>query len=195
MKKAFDRITNSIIGLSILTLIIGFILIIFPTVTLETLGIVSGIYLIAHGIVLLMLEMKLIKIFVPFENVIIGFFSILLGFILLSKPESISFLLATILGIWMIVTSINSIKVALFFKNVKAFPWLYVLIIGILDIMLGFLVIFNPFEAVTTLTVYLGIILIIHSILNILDMIILKKNVKEKEQHIKEMFQKFIPKI
>ena len=52
----------------------------------------------------------------------------------------------------------------------------------------------NPFEASITLTLYLGIMLIVHSIFNIVDMIILKKNVKDKENYFKEKISKLIPK-
>ena len=193
MKKAFERITNSIIGLSILGIIISLMLIVFPTISLKTIGIISAIYLMVHGIVLLMLEMKLSKIFVPFENILMGILSIILGFVLVCKPEYTSLLLALGFGIWMIISSVNNIKVALFFKNIKSFPWLYIIIIGILDIILGFLIIFNPIDATVVLTFYLGIILFAHSILNIVNMIILKKNVKDKENFIKEKLKKFIP--
>ena len=68
------------------------------------------------------------------------------------------------------------------------------IILGILDIILGCLVILNPFEASIILTLYLGIMLIVHSIFNIVDMIILKKNVKDKENYFKEKISKLIPK-
>lgn len=95
---------------------------------------------------------------------------------------------------WIIVSSANNIKVAYFFRNVKAFPSTLMTILGILDIILGCLVILNPFEASIALTLYLGIILIVHSIFNIVDMIILKKNVKDKENYFKEKISKLIPK-
>ena len=95
---------------------------------------------------------------------------------------------------WIIVSSVNNIKVAYFFRNVKAFPSTLMIILGILDIILGWLVILNPFEASITLTLYLGIMLIVHSIFNIVDMIILKKNVKDKENYFKEKISKLIPK-
>ena len=194
MKRAFQNITNSIIGVSVLSLIIGFILILYPSMSLKTLGIVSSIFLIVHGIILLSLEMRFIKIYVPFESMVTGVLSIILGIVLFINPEIASILITIAIGMWIIVSSVNNIKVAYFFRNVKAFPSTLMIILGILDIILGCLVILNPFEASITLTLYLGIMLIVHSIFNIVDMIILKKNVKDKENYFKEKISKLIPK-
>ena len=185
MRKAFKNITNSIIGISILALVIGIIFILFPTVSLKTLGIVSAVFLIIHGIVLLSLEMRLTKIFVPFESMLSGVLSIILGIVLFAKPESASILVTIAIGTWIIVSSVNNIKVACFFRKI---------ILGILDIILGLLVILNPFEASITLTLYLGAMIIVHSVYNIINMVLLKKNVKDKENYIKEKFSLLFPK-
>ena len=194
MKKAFQKITNSIIGISVLLIIIALLLIIYPDLSLKTLGMISAIYMIIHGILLICLELSLSKIFVPFENMLMGVLSIILGFVIIARPESASMLVAISFGVWIIVSSINNIKCAIFFRKIKNFPFVELLIINILDIILGLLVIFNPISASVTLTLYLGIILLIHAIIMLTDMILLKKNVKDKEKSIKEKFEKLLPK-
>ena len=193
MRKAFQNITNSVICISILSIIIGIILILYPAMSLKTLGIVSSLFLIVHGIILLSLQMKLTKIYVPFESMLTAVVSIILGLVLLIHPESASILITIAIGMWMIISSINNIKVAYFFRNIKTFPSTLMIALGILDIVLGILVILNPFEASITLTLYLGTILIIYSIFNIIDMLVLKKNIKDKENYFKEKISKLIP--
>lgn len=194
MKKKFDKITNSIIIISCLLIILGIILILYPSISLRTLGIMSAIYLLVHGVTLLSLEMNFNKIFVPFENMLTGVLSIILGIVLFIKPENASVLITVAFGMWIIISSINNIKVAYFFRNVKEFPSVLMIVLGILDIFLGCLVILNPFESSITLTLYLGIMLIVHSVFNIIDMIILKKNVRDKENFIKERISKLFSK-
>ena len=194
MKKAFGKITNSIMGVSILLIIIALLLIIYPGLSLKTLGLISAIYMIIHGILLISLEFGLIRIFVPFENMLMGVLSIVLGLVIIMRPESASILIAISFGVWIIVSSINNIKCALFFRKINNFPYIELLVINILDIILGLLVIFNPITASVTLTLYLGIILLIHSFIVLADMIILKKNVQDKEKSIKEKFEKILPK-
>ena len=193
MKKAFQKITNSIIGISILLIIIALLLIIYPTISLQTLGIISAIYMIIHGILLISLEFSLGKIFIPFENMLMGVLSIVLGLAIISKPDSAIMLVTISFGVWIVISSINNIKCILFFRKIKKFPFIELLIINILDIILGLLVIFNPFKASITLTYYLGIILLIHSIIMLIDMLPLKKNIRDKEKFIKEKFEKLLP--
>ena len=190
MKKAFNRITNITIAMSILAIIIGLVLIFYPAMSLRTLGIVGAVYLVLNGIMMIILEARLSKIYVPFESMMTSILSIVLGIVLFVYPGSASILLTIAFGVWMIVSSINSIKLALFLKRIKDFPSILMIILSVLEIILGILVIANPFEASITLTLYLGIMLIIHSIFNIIDVIVLKKNVKGKEKIIKEILSK-----
>lgn len=191
MKKAFNRITNITIAMSILAIIIGLVLIFYPAMSLRTLGIVGAVYLVLNGIMMIILEARLSKIYVPFESMMTSILSIVLGIVLFVYPGSASILLTIAFGVWMIVSSINSIKLALFLKRIKDFPSILMIILSVLEIILGILVIANPFEASITLTLYLGIMLIIHSIFNIIDVIVLKKNVKGKEKAVKEILSKF----
>ena len=125
---------------------------------------------------------------------LMGVLSIALGLVIISKPESAITLVAISFGVWIIVSSINNIKCAMFFRKIKDFPFVELIVINILDIVLGLLVIFNPLEASVTLTLYLGFILFIHGGIMLIDMILLKKNVHDKEKSIKEKFEKLLPK-
>lgn len=195
MKAAFQKITGAVIGISVCAIILGLILIFYPSMSLKTLGVIGGIYLLAHGTVLLYLSFKLSKVFVPYETMFNGAFSILLGIVLLCKPDSVSVLIAIAFGMWIISSSVNNIKVAYFFREIEQFPSVLMILIGVLDIILGCLVIINPFETSISLTVFIGIILCIHSIFNIINMIILRKNVTEKEKLLKNMIQERLTKI
>lgn len=85
----------------------------------------------------------------------------------------------------MISSSINNIELAIKLCRTKL-PWLYILILGIVDLIVGIIVIFNPFEATLSLALFSGIMLVVHSIITIVDMIIIKKDVKEISEKISE---------
>lgn len=193
MKKAFKKITNFVIGVSVLSLIIGLVFIIYPSMSLKTLGIISALYLIVHGLVMLSLELRISKIYVPYESMLLSVLSIVLGAVLLKNPKDASLLITVAFGVWIIVSSINNIKVAYFFRKLKSFPSTLLIVLGILDIILGCLVIIDPFTASISLVLYLGIVLIIHAIFNIVSMIVLNKNIKDKENYFKEKLSKLIP--
>lgn len=57
-----------------------------------------------------------------------------------------------------------------------------------LDILIGGFILYAPVPASPSLTIALGIVLIAHSVINIVDMIIVKKNARDVEKLIKEKF-------
>ena len=73
----------------------------------------------------------------------------------------------------MIVSSINYIKTALRIRKTKL-PWIQILLLGILDLIVGIIVIFNPFEATLSLELFAGIMIIVHSIIILVDTIMIK---------------------
>lgn len=193
MKKYFNKITNGIIGMSILTMILGLLLIIFPETSIKTLGLISSIFLMIYGIFLIMLDIKFEKLLAPFDCLLNGLLSIVLGVFLLLRPDDISVVITAILGIWIISSSINNIKTALFFRKIKDFPTIPLIMLNVLDIALGILVVLHPFDFVILITGYIGIILCVHAGFNIFDMIILKKSIKDKEKSIKDRINKILP--
>lgn len=195
MKKAFDKITNGIISVSVLAIMIGLVLIIYPDISLRTVGVMSAIYLIVHGCILILLDISLGKILIPFENMIIGVLSLILGIVLFTHPDHAVILLTISFGVWIIVTSINHIKMALFLRYINGFPYMTMIILNVIEIVLGFIVMLNPMDASMTLAMYLGVILIVYAILNIIDMVIIKKNIRDKENKFKEILHKFFPKV
>ena len=178
MKDIFKRTTNSIIYSSIIACIIGLIMIINPSMSMKTIGMITSIYIILHGIVLIALDITTSDYYVPFEGMASGILSIILGIILLGKPEILSTAFTIAIGVWIALSSINSIKMAISLRKEEA-PWFLLLILGLVDLIIGIVVVFNPFEASLSITVFAGIMIIIHSIINIVAMVIIKKNMKK----------------
>lgn len=65
-------------------------------------------------------------------------------------------------------------------------PWVLMIVVNIIDIVIGCLVLYSPVLSSFSLTVVLGIVLIVHSIVNIIDMIVVKKNARDVEKLIVE---------
>lgn len=178
MKERFNETINSIIISSVLAFIIGLIMVVFPKISIETIGMIVAAYIIAQGIVLIYLDIKATKYYIPFDGLLIGIISILMGIVLVCKPGILSVVFAFVVGIWMILSSINNIKISIKLCKTKL-PWIQILLLGILDLIVGLIMIFNPFEATISLTLFAGIMLMIYSVINIIDMIVIKKDIKE----------------
>ena len=186
MKELFNKFTNSIIIVSVLAIIAGLLMILYPKVSIETLGIIAACYMIAQGGVSIFLGIKSNKYDTPFDSLLTGFISIISGVVLLSMPESLSVLLTIIVGIYMISVSVEHIKIALEVKKINGMPWGLILSLGIINLIIALLVIFNPFKATIAIEIYIGAMLIAQGILNIINMITLKRKIKDTGNLIRE---------
>ena len=178
MEKVLAKNINSIIIASIVAFIIGLIMIIFPMASIKTIGIIVAALIILHGIILLYLDARAIKYGIPFDGILAGLLCILMGIFLICKPAVLPIVLTIAVGIWMILVSVNFIKIAIQIRN-TTLQWTLLLLLGILDLVAGVLVIFNPFAASISITLFIGIMLIIHAVITIFDMILIKKDIKD----------------
>lgn len=188
MKEIFSKVANSIIISSIVALIVGIIMIMFPDVSIKTMGIVAAVYIIIQGVALLYVDTLASKFYLPFDGFFSGIVSIIIGIILLFRPAVVPVVFTIGLGIWIIITSINYIRVAIKIRKTKL-PWIVILVLGILDLLAGLLMIFNPFEATISIVLFAGIMIIVHSVINIIDVIIIKKDIKEISKEFTNMLK------
>lgn len=188
MKELFKKTATSIILSSIAAFIIGLIMAVAPGISLQTIGIIVGIYVIVHGIVLIAMSFATHVVYVPFYGVISGLLSIILGFILLAMPGILSTVFAIALGIWIILSSVNIISIAMTTRKEYS-NWGLLLLLGIIDLICGIIILFNPFASSISIVVLGGIIIMVHSVINIVDMIIIKNNVKDITKAVEASFK------
>lgn len=188
MKELFKKTATSIILSSIVAFIIGLIMVVAPGLSLQTIGIIAGIYIIIHGIVLIALAFSAHMLYIPFYGVISGLLSIIIGIILLAMPGILSTVFALALGIWIILSSVNIISIAITTKKEYS-NWGLLLLLGIIDLVCGIIILFNPFASSVSLVVLGGIIIMVHSVINVVDMIIIRNNVKDIEKAVKSSFK------
>lgn len=186
MKKKLNSFINSSICVSIMFIVLGIIMVIFPKTSLTVLSISLSILLILNGIYLIIIDVKLNDRFIPIDMLPTGILSILLGAIMLIYPNTLSIIIPIVLGTWVIITSILKLRLAISLRNFKNTPWILILIISILSIICGFILILNPTITSITLTLFIGIMIIVYAISDIIDMIVLKKQVKNLAKYFKE---------
>ena len=117
MKEVFKRATTVMICLSILAFIIGLIMTVYPGLSINTIGIIVGIYIIIHGITLVVLDFKSNLSYVPFDGIVSGILFILLGIVLIITLGILYVILTMVLGIWIILSSVMLFLI--YIKNLK----------------------------------------------------------------------------
>ena len=181
MKNIFKNITNSVILLSILAILLGIVLIAYPGLSLMALGVTVAVYLIIHGITLIILDIKAWRLYIPFEGMLQGILCIILGILLAKNPDYIAVYIGIFMGLWIIVSSFGGIKLASALRGTGA-PWVLMIIMNIIDIVIGCLILYSPVLSSVSMTMGIGIVIIVHSVINIVNMITVKKNAKDLEK-------------
>ena len=190
MKELFQKTTISIIISSVIAFIIGLIMAIVPNASLQAMGIAFGVYMIIHGIALIVMDFMTHNVYVPFYGVATGILSIIAGLIIIAMPNALATIFTIALGIWIILSSVNIISIAITVrKGVK--NWWAWLLLGVIDLICGGIILFNPFPSSISIVVIGGIIIMIHSIINIVDMIMIRKDVKEVSKALKDAYKQF----
>lgn len=188
MKDFFRKTTTSIIVSSVAAFIIGLIMAVVPKMSLDVMGIVLGVYIIIHGITLIGLNFATHSVYVPFYGIMSGLLSIIVGILLVAMPNIMSTIFAIALGIWIILSSINVISIAITVKQ-RVSNWGLWLLLGVIDLICGIIILFNPFASSISIVMLGGIIIMIHSVISIVDMIMIRNDAKEVEKALEGAFK------
>lgn len=185
MKDLFKRTTTSILISSVVAFILGLLMAVVPNISLQAIGIVFGIYIIIHGIVLIALDFAAHNVYIPFQGIMSGILSIIVGIIMLAMPNVLAAIFTIALGIWIILSSINVISISISVKKGIA-NWYLWLLLGIIDLICGLIILFNPFASSISIVVLGGIIMMIHSVITFVDTIMIRNDAKEVAKAIEE---------
>lgn len=188
MKDILKTISNTVIILSGLGVLLGIVLAVYPDSSLAVLGIVIALYLIISGIALIVIDIKAWRLYIPFDGMLLGILNVVLGVLLMKSPDSIAVYIGVVMGVCIIFSGFGQIRTGAALRWTGA-PWGSMVIMGIIDIIIGAMVLYSPVLSSMSLTIGVGIVLIIHSVINIVYMIMLKKYAREVEMLITEKIQ------
>ena len=156
--------------ISILLIIVAIFLIAKPGIAISTVVTIFAIVFLVDGIINIIAYMMEDAEIRAFSNeLMMGILLVILGFIiLLNQPLFIS-ILPIMIGIWIFIKSIMKFQLAINLKSALAERWGLLLVSSILMAILGVLIIVNPFEAIFTLTRFIGIMMIVVEVINICE--------------------------
>lgn len=179
-KNIINKNFNATIISSIVTIILGVLLFFQAENTLKTISYIIGIFLLVAGIA------TLIKVIVDKQeriylntSFIMGIFGAIIGFVLLINPTLLTSILPFCIGVWMIISGAMKVQTALALKDANDKTWTKLMIFAIVVLVLGLLLIINPFGSAVIVTKIIGICLVIYSIADIVGTSMLKKEVKD----------------
>lgn len=154
----------------------GILLFLMPEDSMKTVCFIFGIFLIIYAAV------HLIMYFFgnrsdPFQrfDLVIGIVALVGGVFVLIKWKFIMAILPIALGIFILISSLTSLTTALDLKR-NGYPrWWIVLFFSLIAVVLGGILIINPFSLAKTLTIFMGITFIVIAIINLWQTVFMRK--------------------
>lgn len=175
MREYYIKLKN----LSLITIaagfIIGIVLLLKPDETVQFVSILCGATVILLG------AGAWISYFTKMKSTILailGTLAIIAGIIICVKYKSIITVVLFLFGIFVLVSGVVDFISAIDAKRNDLKSWIVSLLISVVIIVLGIIVIVNPFDSVMVLARLLGISLVIYAVVDIITFIQVRKIVK-----------------
>ena len=187
MLNKLNKYLNSGIILTIVFLLVGGILIVKPDISFNIISYLIGASLIVSGIYLFIIDSKTKNIFI---NVFLyAILLTLIGILIILNPITLKVILPIFLGLWFLISGIFKIRLDIYMKDEPYF--ILSLITNIITVICGVILLINPVESVSAITISLGIIIVVSSISSLIDIIIFKKNIDSVVKYLKEEYTRF----
>lgn len=178
MEKVLKNFYKSTVITSILLFIFGLLLIFKSEIALFTISYVVGTVLIAIGI-MGFIEYFTYKTSLASFYIIYGVISIILGVVIILKPDIIANMIPIVIGLGIIINSVIKLRYSLDLKQYGSDKWFLVMIAAIISTFCGVIITFNPFAGAVIITKMIGVFICVYSIIDIISMRNLKKDVKD----------------
>ena len=160
----------NLILMSLLYLALGIFLLMVPGTALNVVCCALG------GVVLACAAVQLVRYFVVERGVfqsqltlISGLVCLALGVFLLLRSDIVVSILPIVFGLFVIFDSLGRIQNALDLRRCEYPSWKGFLLLPVLSVVLGVVLVINPFGAMETLVMAIGIILIVEGAINLLS--------------------------
>ena len=169
--KKIKGIRNEMIGLSIVLMLAGIFMILFPNTS-------GNIICRGVGAVLLVAYFR--------NNEILGSFGLVqgvalagFGLYILIRPGIIEVFLTTVFAIIIIVDGILKLQYALDFRKLDAGGWWIEAVCAAVMIILGIVVLFNPFATVAAVMLFIGVVFVFEGAWDLASILYISKIAKE----------------
>lgn len=179
MKKYIRKLERNSIITSILLIMLALGLIFKPAELIIILIRIFGIILSGMGIIHIIAYYNVGIEFELFRyNLIQGIVEVCAGVYFIFRSIVIQNIFPIVIGIWIIYQSALKFQLSFNLKNIDEKEWIPILITAICSLVLGMIIICNPFESSIAITTIGGVVLLISEILNCLESIWILRNIK-----------------
>lgn len=168
LKFRFERFSKNNALLSILMVLLGLVLFIWPGKSLELAAKILGIALLVGGAVsVLSWYRERNRPGVSYTTLALGILLLLMGLIVLIAPKGIITLLPKLIGVAILVNGIINLAQALELRNLGMSSWKSSMAMAVLTLALGVFLVFFAFSAMKAAVMVIGGVFVYNGVSNL----------------------------
>lgn len=119
-------------------------------------------------------------------SLVYGVLFTVLGIFLLVQPDTVLTVLPAVFGVFVLLDSLGRIQNALELRRAGLVRWWGMLFFALLSVVLGVLILLNPFAALTTTVRVIGAVLLIESVLGLACALYTSLVLRELEKAVRD---------
>lgn len=174
---------------AVLCILLGLVLLIWPGTTTQIVCMSLGIVLLAYGIIQIVIYLfNRERTLISQGMMILGIIFAVVGVWILLTPEMIIMAVPVVVGVLIVIHGLHNVVQAIALQKDGYERWWLALIFGLLTVIFGGLLIYNPFGAVELVVRLIGIFLIYDGISDIWILSRVFKVRRDKERIIDAEF-------
>lgn len=190
MKEIIKKKEIKGIFISILLIVLGVFLIMKPDEILKTLIQVMGIILLLCGVIDFMGYFKMSDEEKLFNyGIMKGILELCIGILFIFKFESLVDIFSIIIGLIIIFINLFKLQLSLNLKQVENTNWFAGVVISTISLILGIVIILDPFGSTKMLVITSGVIICISELCNIIYSFMILREIKRVDKVVKEIVE------
>lgn len=183
VEKRTRHYLNLATGYAILMALLGLFFILFPDTINSLIRWGLTFILVAAGVYLIISDLSRSRRLSFISGSVIGALMLVMGLVIAFHPAVLD-IIPILVGIWMIVSSVSSLRLAAVFKDISASSFATTLIVSVISIVAGIFMIIHPGIGNLALTTVIGIAIMVYSISGIIDVTIFRSHLDAVTEHL-----------
>ena len=190
LNELFNRVFLLSVISSIVSILLGCLLIFETSASIETMAVILGILLILLGAFIIgrYISSELFRSIFDF-SLLYSFLSIISGVLILMDNSLITIIISAYIFANLMMSAINKINLAVVIKKLDLGNWILPLLVSLLLIAASVVVIINPINSTIVVTKTVGVVVIISAIIDLIEMIAIKCKVKNVKKELLDLFK------
>ena len=187
MREFLKSIKTNILGSAVLCIILGIVLMVYPDTSLTLVCQAVGVIVLVTGIGFIISHIRggLFSLFYKLD-LILGLLFLILGVYILMNPWGLLSIIPVVFGVLLIYHGISDLGQAMELRKYEADRWWISIIIAVITIVLGVVIMSNPFGTIDMLMRIIGVCLIYDGLSNLLLVGKFSKSIRRFQKYERE---------